>query len=707
MKVRRLKVQNFRAINLFLMDNIGDAVVVAGANGAGKSHVYHALRLLKSMYGEYNQNELQQWFAEFKLNVKQDTRDLSRLFRDPESELVIEATFEFTDAEIEAILEPRRVFVGSAKADEDSLPLSADDLAPLAAPQKQQLDGWLKVLKAETSNGQRTFTGVVVGYRDEETAKLVLAAHESPVLQAAFRIFDPSRVGIIDYYGPQRVYNREGYGHLNVQLRDAAHGRREYRTKALYNYTGKFSNIKQELARAYVKGLLQREAAGDDAKVTEESKLQDLARLFQTFFPHKEFSGPQPTASGALEFRIKDRGSDTEYDIDELSSGEKELLFGYLTIYNAAPKNSVVLIDEPELHLNPAMLRGLTSFYRESFGEALGGQVWLITHSDTIIREAAADPQYSVFHLRRAGKDEAIQQATRIGGRDALQEAMVDLVGNLAQYDPTASNVVLEGGGDSQYDVRVVEKLFPSFALENNLISGSGKVSAKLLRRVLDDASEQGTAFFAILDRDDHTDADAYEGDGVRVYNWDRYHIENYLLDDEAISAVMRDAECVDMAPEAVREALRKCARARIDLLVRHRVRRHIARQLDKLVRVPGAKSGVDVVEHFGQKVEDIQQKVQESLTSLDPNAIQALVDGERQALSASCDSDDWRSTVPGREILLEFVHQHCHHQSYQGFRNLVLSTMARMGRKPPGMAEVLQSIEAEAENHTADIEAQ
>lgn len=699
MKVRRLRVVNFRAIHSFVMDDIADAVVVAGANGAGKSHVYHALRLLKSLYGEYNQNELQQWFSEFKLNIKQGASDLHRLFRDPEKELLIEATFEFCEDELAAIREPRRALLGPARTDDDSKPLTPEDLAPYNDQQRAQINQWIEKLKRQTTSGRRSFTGQVRGYRDGVSGKFVLETAENLVLHAAFRIFDPARVGIIDYYGPQRVYNRQGYDNLTVQLRDAAQGRRDYRTKALYNYSQKFSNIKQELARAYVKGLLQREATNGGATNTSETRLRDLGRLFETFFPHKEFSGPQPTVSGALEFRVRDRGSETEYDIDELSSGEKELLFGYLTIYNAAPKNSVVLIDEPELHLNPAMLRGLTSFYRETFGEALGGQVWLITHSDAIIREAAADPMYSVFHLRRAGKGPVEQQATRIGGRDSLQEAMVDLVGNLAQFDPSASNIVLEGGGDSKFDVRVVESLFPTFALENNLIPGSGKVSAGLLRRVLDDASAQGAAFYAILDRDDRSEPSAYKGDGVRLFTWDRYHIENYLLDDEAISVVMRDAECIDMSTEEVYQALKECARARVDKLVRHRVRRHVDQSLRRLVRIPGLSADKAIATQLGARVESIQRNVRESLVGLDEASIQARVDQERQTLEAICDSDEWRNDIPGRETLHEFVRRHCRHLNYGSFTNLILSTMARMGKKPAGMATVLESIEAEGQS--------
>ena len=51
------------------------------------------------------------------------------------------------------------------------------------------------------------------------------------------------------------------------------------------------------------------------------------------------------------------------HDINDLSSGEKEVLYGYLRISNLAPRQSVLLVDEPELRLNPRLIRGLPQFY--------------------------------------------------------------------------------------------------------------------------------------------------------------------------------------------------------------------------------------------------------------------------------------------------------------------------------------------------------
>ena len=42
MRICNLLIENFRAIKRLQVDNLGDTVVVAGANGCGKTQIHHA-----------------------------------------------------------------------------------------------------------------------------------------------------------------------------------------------------------------------------------------------------------------------------------------------------------------------------------------------------------------------------------------------------------------------------------------------------------------------------------------------------------------------------------------------------------------------------------------------------------------------------------------------------------------------------------------
>ena len=137
------------------------------------------------------------------------------------------------------------------------------------------------------------------------------------------------------------------------------------------------------MAAEYVKQGLRERSLGEEATRPPSRKFTEtLQSLFAAFFPGKKFFGPVPTNDGNLEFPVQIGEDGPQHDINDLSSGEKEILFGYLRLSNSAPKHSVILLDEPELHLNPALIRGLPQFYHEHVGKALNNQLWLVTHSD-------------------------------------------------------------------------------------------------------------------------------------------------------------------------------------------------------------------------------------------------------------------------------------------------------------------------------------
>ena len=99
MKLTRLSINNFRAITKLRIDNLSDAVVLAGPNGCGKSCVLDAIRLLKSAYGSYEQDEWSTWFGEFQIDLNREPRELLSLFQDPNLQLQIAGNFVLSDEE--------------------------------------------------------------------------------------------------------------------------------------------------------------------------------------------------------------------------------------------------------------------------------------------------------------------------------------------------------------------------------------------------------------------------------------------------------------------------------------------------------------------------------------------------------------------------------------------------------------------------------
>ena len=74
--------------------------------------------------------------------------------------------------------------------------------------------------------------------------------------------------------------------------------------------------------------------------------------------------------------------SGDEFDINELSSGEKQLFLRTLAIRMLNPENSIILIDEPELSLHPKWQQRIVDVYKK-IGK--NNQIIIATHSPHIL----------------------------------------------------------------------------------------------------------------------------------------------------------------------------------------------------------------------------------------------------------------------------------------------------------------------------------
>lgn len=99
MKIDTLSISNFRGIENAEIRNAGDTIIIAGQNGSGKSCVFDAIRLLKSVYGGYHQNEWQNWFGEFQVNPNSRAEELRGFFNDPLKTVSIDCCFKLREDE--------------------------------------------------------------------------------------------------------------------------------------------------------------------------------------------------------------------------------------------------------------------------------------------------------------------------------------------------------------------------------------------------------------------------------------------------------------------------------------------------------------------------------------------------------------------------------------------------------------------------------
>lgn len=694
MKIESLRISNFRGIRDVALTNLGTMVVIAGQNGSGKSCLFDAIRLLKSVYGGYQHNEWQQWMGEFQINLSNRSSDFASMFNDTTRDLTIQCDFRLAPEERSFIQE------------------NADELL------REKI--WRTILPEAYSWGGSRMAMFAAQFRDREPEVSARANSElpglinelaGPLLSASITIkpgdlprftlshalavifsnYRPTEIGVIDYHGAQRHYGRENVQGINLNL-DAAEQQRSQ--SALYNVGNKYTNVKGEMAASYVKEILAEQAGV--ARSKQSTLTNTLKELFATFFPDKTFLGPQPTADGRLSFPVVTQ-SGGRHDLDDLSAGEKEIIYGYLRIRNSAPQFSIILLDEPELHLNPRLIRGLPQFYRKNLGEALGNQIWLVTHSDALLREVVGRENYNVFHMLPCGNvPKSDSQLKPLLATADLELALVDLVGDLAAYRPGGKVVIFEGGGDSDFDQKMASMLFPELVQQANLISGSNKIRVRALHETLERVEQKGQLpfkFYSITDRDSGPDTAATKS--VNSYSWDVYHIENYLLSPKHIQSVLEALGHKAFASEDVLwDELRTCATETLPQLLRHELsimaNDLLIGTLNTSTDPKGGNLPRLLAEAVGRSIDRMAAVKESRLTE---GHLSSAEQDARERYNGSLADGSWTTVMRGRDVLRRFCGKHAPSVTYEVFRNLLISRMKDDGFRPTGMDAVVKRI--------------
>jgi len=695
MRFRSLKIENFKAVRLFEVEDLTNFILIAGPNGCGKSCVLDAIRLLKSVYGGYQANEWMQWFGEFQIDLN-DREQVTRLFRDPARAIKMCATIELDQSEkdylasnAERVVEPM-VWAAITGQPIDSVNFST---TAIATQYRQHGDLATQNIAAAASNLRTTLTADTFPLALTIEPDLRLTPEPNPTMEVIFQTYLPDHLGVIEYHSASRSYQREVIGGVNL---DAKQLDSQRMTQSLYNWQQKYTNVKTQLATTYIRELVARESG----KTTNESDPNEtLKELFQTFFPDKEYLGVEPDPNGGLRFPVRTRGGQV-HDINELSSGEKEVLYGYLRLRNSTPRNSTLLLDEPELHLNPGLLRGFPDFYHKNLGKARNNQLWLVTHSDTLLRQAVGNPNYSVFHMTTADTDSPTSnQAVKVLAQDELERATIDLVGDLATYRPQGKVVLFEGGGDTDTDVRIAERLFPAFAKIVNLVSGGSKQRVRDLYEVLAATAEQvGMAdrFFAVTDKD----SAPWETPpaGAHQLSWDAYHIENYLLEPSFVRQAVEVLVGEDRFEndQQVFDTLRDSAAETLPELVSVRLKKIVNDMIVSSVHLGGNPRTQDAAEALIDSVNATFVRLNAAQSKIDRAFLDSQATIIKDGLSNALNDRTWVKEFPGRFVLQRFAANVLAGKgSYEGFRNVIVDQMVDAGFEPTGMRQVIDTIMA------------
>ena len=118
-----------------------------------------------------------------------------------------------------------------------------------------------------------------------------------------------------------------------------------------------------------------------DADISEEIK--DWLSLFVPAFKNIEIKSDELSGTDTLLFYEKD--SEHPFTKNLISDGTFNILCLLVAVYQS-DSPQFICIEEPEIGLNPYVVKELVSFFREQCQEK-GHYIWINTHSETLVRE--------------------------------------------------------------------------------------------------------------------------------------------------------------------------------------------------------------------------------------------------------------------------------------------------------------------------------
>jgi len=177
---------------------------------------------------------------------------------------------------------------------------------------------------------------------------------------------------------------QEGNPELGMMI-DEENVRRRIRPPG---YDVPISTFKLQILRSMMSQAKLFEEWDDDQSQDILTKLNELVE----HYAGGRIEKLRPSADNTVDFRVQPIDGGHSFTFDGLSSGQKEIIATlFLIWYQTRNKPGIVLIDEPELHLNPEWHR---DFVRQLERIAPNNQYIIATHSEDIFASVDKDHRF-------------------------------------------------------------------------------------------------------------------------------------------------------------------------------------------------------------------------------------------------------------------------------------------------------------------------
>jgi energy-coupling factor transporter ATP-binding protein EcfA2 len=348
------------------------------------------------------------------------------------------------------------------------------------------------------------------------------------------------------------------------------------------------------------------------------------------------------------------------FPLDSLSSGEREVVNIVFDFILRNPSHSIVIFDEPELHLHPELSYKLLQTL-QTIGDQ--NQFIFCTHSPEII---TASLENSVVFISPPKATQG-NQAIPVREDDDTHQAL-RLLGQSIGIVALGRRIVLVEGADTSLDKQLYGTILKSRFPNLVLVPSGGKQVIQSFSTVVDAVLNRtiwGVEFFMLCDRDAvplHLDPTVVErGANARLKVLPRYHVENYFLDEHILAEVFKLMESQDSwltDPKQIAAKLKELAADMVSYtaaLMESASYRQAVGNVDVMPKGAHGKTSKDLSNLMESRAKSEIARLEQALAPAKVSAsVAERMDKIQQSLAN--DSDDWQKVIPGKQLLARFA---------------------------------------------------
>lgn len=310
-------------------------------------------------------------------------------------------------------------------------------------------------------------------------------------------------IGGFEYIPASRTYHE---GRLNLQSQQVNHEQFfGQRTSQLEN---KFNDVKQKFVNF---------KAHDAVRPQDPKLFPDAQELVSSLLGKKV----DVDFDQNMFPRILVETENGIVEVDSLSDGQRELFMTYVGIHATKLSNSVILFDEPDLHLHASMQKKALDYLMD-FSNS-GNQIFITTHSMDMITET---PEKNLFHMTTSTDTTQLRNL-----EDEKEKLVIYQKLGASKYTYVNFHKVVFVEGESDYEILHIASSEENIRF--NKIGGVTKIAPELLT----EASEI-ESFFMIRDRDFTSMEELIAQEQKyqhKIKFLKRRIIENYILDSDEL----------------------------------------------------------------------------------------------------------------------------------------------------------------------------